>query len=44
MDLVFSIAHRIMVMRQGRSIIQGSLDEVRNNSEVQKAYLGESQK
>ena len=44
MDLVFSIAHRIMVMRQGRSIIQGNLDEVRNNSEVQEAYLGESQK
>ncbi|HYB19486.1 MAG TPA: ABC transporter ATP-binding protein [Thermodesulfobacteriota bacterium] len=44
MDLVFSIAHRIMVMRQGRSIIQGNLDEVRNNHEVQEAYLGESQK
>ncbi len=40
MELVFSIAHRIMVMHQGRSIIQAVPNEVRENKEVQKAYLG----
>jgi branched-chain amino acid transport system ATP-binding protein len=40
MELVFSIAHRIMVMHQGRSLIQASPLEVRNNREVQEAYLG----
>jgi branched-chain amino acid transport system ATP-binding protein len=42
MDIVFSIAQRIMVMRQGRTIIQGTLEEVRGNKEVQEAYLGGS--
>ena len=40
MDIVFSVAQSIMVMRHGQTIIQGSLDEVRNNKEVQEAYLG----
>jgi branched-chain amino acid transport system ATP-binding protein len=40
MDIVFSIAQSIMVMRQGRTIIQGGLEEVRANKEVQEAYLG----
>jgi branched-chain amino acid transport system ATP-binding protein len=40
MDIVFSIAQSIMVMRQGRTIIQGNLEEVRSNKEVQEAYLG----
>ncbi|MEW6664274.1 MAG: ABC transporter ATP-binding protein [Thermodesulfobacteriota bacterium] len=40
MELVFSIAHRIMVMHQGRSLIQAIPQEVRNNKEVQEAYLG----
>jgi branched-chain amino acid transport system ATP-binding protein len=40
MELVFAIAHRIMVMHQGRSIIEASPDKVRNNREVQEAYLG----
>ncbi len=40
MDIVFSIAQSIMVMRQGRTIIQGGLEEVRSNKEVQEAYLG----
>jgi branched-chain amino acid transport system ATP-binding protein len=40
MDIVFSIAQSIMVMRYGQTIIQGSLEEVRNNKEVQEAYLG----
>lgn len=39
-DLVFSFANRIMVMQQGTSIIQGRPDEIRDNEEVRKAYLG----
>jgi len=40
MDIVFSIAQSIMVMSHGQTIIQGSLQEVRGNKEVQEAYLG----
>jgi branched-chain amino acid transport system ATP-binding protein len=40
MDIVFSIAQSIMVMRHGQTIIQGNLQEVRSNKEVQEAYLG----
>jgi len=40
MDIVFSIAQSIMVMHQGRTLIQGKPEEVRNNPEVQSAYLG----
>ncbi len=39
-EMVFSLAHRIMVMRQGRTIAQGTCEEVRCNAEVQEAYLG----
>lgn len=42
MELVFSIANRIMVMQHGRTIIQGEPDVVRNNRQVQDAYLGGS--
>ena len=40
MDIVFSIAQSIMVMHQGRTLIQGRPEEVRKNSFVQEAYLG----
>jgi branched-chain amino acid transport system ATP-binding protein len=40
MDIVFSIAQSIMVMRHGQTVIQGGLEEVRSNKEVQEAYLG----
>ncbi|MFQ5841993.1 MAG: ABC transporter ATP-binding protein [Thermodesulfobacteriota bacterium] len=40
MDVVFSVAQSIMVMHQGRTLIQGNPEEVRGNREVQKAYLG----
>ncbi len=40
MDIVFSIAQSIMVMHQGRTLIQGAREEVRNSPEVQAAYLG----
>ncbi len=40
MELVFSIANKIMVMQHGRTIIEGPPDVVRSNREVQEAYLG----
>jgi branched-chain amino acid transport system ATP-binding protein len=40
MDIVFSVAQSIMVMHQGRTLIQGRPEEVRKNSFVQEAYLG----
>jgi len=43
MQVVFSIAQKIMVMYQGRTLIQGKPDEVRSNKEVQGAYLGGSE-
>ncbi len=42
MELVFNIARRIMVMHQGRTIIQGTPHEVRSHAKVQEAYLGSS--
>ncbi len=43
MELVFAMAHRIMVMVRGETLVQGSPDDVRCNPEVQDAYLGESE-
>lgn len=40
MDVVFSVAQSIMVMRQGRTIVQGPPDMVKQHREVQEAYLG----
>ena len=40
MDVVFGIAQSIMVMHQGRTLIQGSPEQVRENEEVVNAYLG----
>ncbi|MFH1982743.1 MAG: ABC transporter ATP-binding protein [Pseudomonadota bacterium] len=40
MGMVFSIANQIMVMQQGKTIIQGPPDEVRSNQLVRQAYLG----
>ena len=40
MDVVFSISHRIAVLHQGRIIATGTPDEVRQNEEVRRVYLG----
>ncbi len=40
MDLVFNVAQSIMVMHHGNTIIQGEPEDVRNNEQVQEAYLG----
>jgi branched-chain amino acid transport system ATP-binding protein len=42
MDLVFSVANRIMVMQHGASIFEGKPDEARKSPQVQEAYLGGS--
>jgi branched-chain amino acid transport system ATP-binding protein len=42
MEVVFSISQRILVLHQGRLIAEGTPEEVRNNPEVQKVYLGET--
>ena len=40
MEMVFDIAQSIMVMHHGQTLIQGKPEEVRENKEVQEAYLG----
>jgi branched-chain amino acid transport system ATP-binding protein len=40
MEVVFGTAQSIMVMQQGRTIVQDEPEIVRQNSEVQQAYLG----
>ncbi len=40
MDVVFAHAHRIMVLNRGRLIADGSVEEIRNNPQVQEVYLG----
>jgi branched-chain amino acid transport system ATP-binding protein len=40
MDVVFAHAHRIMVLNRGELIANGTVDEIRNNPQVQEVYLG----
>lgn len=40
MDVVFSHAHRVMVLNRGELIANGSVAEVRNDARVQEVYLG----
>jgi branched-chain amino acid transport system ATP-binding protein len=41
MNVVFGISDNIKVLHQGRIIFEGKPEEVKNNQEVQKIYLGE---
>ncbi|WP_298379336.1 ABC transporter ATP-binding protein [Azospirillum sp.] len=43
MDAVFSIAHTLTVMVNGRVIASGTVAEVRNSKLVQEAYLGDGE-
>lgn len=40
MDAVFAIADKLTVMTDGRVLDSGSVEQVRNNTAVQEAYLG----
>jgi branched-chain amino acid transport system ATP-binding protein len=40
MEVVFNVATSIMVMQHGSTLVQGPPEEVRQNREVQEAYLG----
>jgi branched-chain amino acid transport system ATP-binding protein len=40
MDIVFSLSDHIMVLNQGRKLAYGTPNEIIENEEVQKAYLG----
>ena len=42
MAVVFSIAHRVTVLHQGRVIADGAPADVRRDPEVRRVYLGES--
>lgn len=44
MEAVFALADRISVLVYGRVIASGKPDEIRNNAEVKKAYLGDGKK
>lgn len=41
MDAVFTLADRITVLVYGQAIATGTPEEIRNNSDVRDAYLGE---
>ena len=43
MDVVFAVADRIMVLHQGRVIAEGLPDEVRQDAQVQRVYLGDAE-
>ncbi|WP_309083049.1 ABC transporter ATP-binding protein [Chelativorans sp.] len=42
MDAVFALADRISVLVYGRIIATGKVDEIRNDPEVRRAYLGDA--
>ena len=41
MDVVMGLSDRISVLHEGRLIAEGTAEEIRNNEEVQRVYLGE---
>ncbi len=42
MDVVFSIAEKITVLHQGEVLAEGPPEDVRNNPDVQRVYLGDN--
>ena len=40
MDLIARLCDPVIVMAQGRRLIEGSFAEVAGNAEVQEAYMG----
>ncbi len=41
MDMVFGIAEKVRVLQQGALLAEGTPEEIQNNKEVVRAYLGE---
>ncbi len=41
MDFVRSIANKVTVLHQGSVLAEGTMDQVQNNAEVRRVYLGE---
>jgi len=41
MDVVFGLAHRIMVMNYGRVVSTGNVEQVRADPKVREVYLGQ---
>jgi branched-chain amino acid transport system ATP-binding protein len=42
MDIVMELARRITVLHRGTVITEGTPEEIRNNTVVQRIYLGET--
>ncbi|MBR0873502.1 branched-chain amino acid ABC transporter ATP-binding protein/permease [Bradyrhizobium tropiciagri] len=40
MDALFELAERVTVLQEGRVLVEGTPEEIKNNSTVQEAYLG----
>ena len=43
MQLVERLCHRIIVLAEGRILLEGSMEDVRNDSQVVDAYFGSSE-
>ena len=41
MDVVFTVADRVTVLNRGAVLAEGTPAEIRQNADVQRAYLGE---
>jgi len=39
-DMIMGIADKIMVLNHGEKIVEGTPDQIKNNSQVIEAYLG----
>jgi len=40
MDALFELAEKVTVLQEGRVLVEGTPDEIKNNPKVQEAYLG----
>jgi branched-chain amino acid transport system permease protein len=40
MDALFELAQKVTVLQEGRVLVEGTPDEIKNNPKVQEAYLG----
>ena len=40
MDALFELAERVTVLQEGRVLVEGTPEEIKNNATVQEAYLG----